>query len=148
MTWWIWLALGLGLAAAEVMTQTFVLIWFGVAAVVVGVVLWLLPAPGQEAQLAGFAVLSLLLLVPAWMIRARLRRHRHRSGPELINDRAAQHMGRTLVLTEPIAHGRGRAFIGDTLWQLSGPDLAAGSAVRVVGADGMTLKVEAAASAA
>lgn len=147
MTWWIWLAFGLVLAATEVMTQTFVLIWFGIAAVIVGIVLWLLPSLGLETQLAGFAVLSLLLLVPAWTVRARVRQHRHKSGPELINDRAAQHLGRTLVLAEPIAHGRGRAFIGDTLWQLSGPDLAAGSAVRVVGADGMTLKVEAAAAA-
>ncbi len=63
--------------------------------------------------------------------------------PELINDRAAQHIGRTFALAEPIAHGQGRAFIGDTLWQLRGPDLAAGTSVRITGIDGMTLKIEA-----
>ena len=80
------------------------------------------------------------------MIRARIREraHGHGTRQELINDRAAQHMGRTLVLAEPISHGQGRAFIGDTLWQLKGPDLDAGRAVRVVGTDGMTLRVEAA----
>jgi len=48
------------------------------------------------------------------------------------------------VLAEPIAHGQGRAFIGDTLWQLSGPDMAAGRAVRVIGTRGVVLRVEAA----
>jgi inner membrane protein len=146
MTHWIWLALGLALAAVETITQTFVLIWFGLAAILVGVGGWLMPGAESTTQYVAFGALSMLLLVPAWIIRARIREHAHHRGTrqELINDRAAQHMGRTLVLSEPIAHGQGRAFIGDTLWQLKGPDLEAGRAVRVIGTDGMTLKVEAA----
>jgi hypothetical protein len=145
MIYWMWLAVGLGLAAVEMVTQTFVLIWFGLAAIIVGLAAWLLPGLDASTQYIAFGALSMLLLVPAWMIRARIREHtRHGTRQELINDRAAQHMGRTLVLSEPIAHGQGRAFIGDTLWQLKGPDLEAGRAVRVVGTDGMTLRVEAA----
>jgi hypothetical protein len=145
MIYWMWLAAGLGLAAVEMVTQTFVLIWFGLAAIVVGLAVWMMPDLESSTQYIAFGALSMLLLVPAWMIRARIRGHaRHGTRQELINDRAAQHMGRTLVLAEPIAHGQGRAFIGDTLWQLKGPDLEAGRAVRVVGTDGMTLRVEAA----
>jgi membrane protein implicated in regulation of membrane protease activity len=146
MTYWMWLALGLALAAVETITQSFVLIWFGVAAIVVGVAAWLMPGLEPATQYVTFGALAMLLLVPAWIIRARIREHAHGRGirQELINDRAAQHMGRTLVLSEPIAHGQGRAFIGDTLWQLMGADLEAGRAVRVVGTEGMTLKVEAA----
>ncbi|MGE5203360.1 MAG: NfeD family protein [Acidobacteriota bacterium] len=144
MVYWIWLALGFSLAAVEAATQTFVLIWFGIAAVVVGLAVWAMPGFDQWVVFIAFGVLSLALLVPAWLIRARLRQHGHSMRPELINDRAAQYVGRTLVLTEPIAHGQGRAFIGDTLWQLSGPDVAAGRAVRIVGARGIVLRVEAA----
>ena len=146
MTYWMWLALGLALAAVETITQTFVLIWLGVAAIVVGVVAWLMPGLEPATQYVAFGALAMLLLVPAWVIRARIREHARDRGiqQELINDRAAQHMGRTLVLSEPIAHGQGRAFIGDTLWQIKGPDLEAGRAVRVVGTEGMTLRVEAA----
>ena len=146
MTYWMWLAVGLGLAAVEMVSQTFVLIWFGLAAVIVGLAMWLMPGVDSWGQYVAFGALSMLLLVPAWIIRARIREHArgHGTRQELINDRAAQHMGRTLVLTEPLAHGQGRTFIGDTLWQLKGPDLDAGRAVRVVGAEGMTLRVEAA----
>jgi membrane protein implicated in regulation of membrane protease activity len=146
MIYWMWLAAGLGLAATEMVTQTFVLIWFGLAAIGVGFAAWLMPGLEPSTEYIAFGALSMLLLVPAWIIRARIREHAHGHGTrqELINDRAAQHMGRTLVLAEPISHGQGRAFIGDTLWQLKGPDLEAGRAVRVVGSDGMTLKVEAA----
>ncbi|HTS92002.1 MAG TPA: NfeD family protein [Stellaceae bacterium] len=143
MVYWIWLALGFALAAVEAFTATFVLIWFGIAAVIVGVAVWAIPGLDDWIQFGGFGALSLALLGPAWTIRARLRQHGHPTRPELINDRAAQYVGRTLVLAEPISHGQGRVFIGDTLWQLSGPDLAAGRAVRVVGTRGMVLRVEA-----
>ena len=145
MIYWIWLAVGLGLAAVEMVSQTFVLIWFGLAAIVVGLAVWLMPGLDVSAQYVAFGALSMLLLVPAWIIRARIREHRrdHGTRHELINDRAAQNIGRRFVLSEPIAQGQGRAFLGDTLWQLQGPDLAAGRTVRVTGADGTTLKVEA-----
>ncbi|HVM78940.1 MAG TPA: NfeD family protein [Stellaceae bacterium] len=143
MAYWIWLALGFGLAALEAVTVTFVLIWFGIAAVIVGLAVWAMPGLDEWVQFGGFGALSLALLVPAWMIRRRLRQHGHPMRPELINDRAAQYVGRTIVLAEPITHGQGRAFIGDTLWQLSGPDLEAGRAVRVVGSRGMVLRVQA-----
>lgn len=143
MTHWAWIALGLVLAATEAVTATFVLIWFAIAAILVGILVWTGPGMVLWAQLMVFGALALALLVPAWIIRRRIRRRPRRVRPELINDRAAQHIGRTFVLAEPIAHSQGRAFIGDTLWQLRGPDLAAGKSVRITGVDGMTLKVEA-----
>jgi membrane protein implicated in regulation of membrane protease activity len=37
----------------------------------------------------------------------------------------------------------GRVHRADAYWIVSGPDLPAGASVRIVGAEGMTLKVEA-----
>lgn len=38
--------------------------------------------------------------------------------------------------------GRGKIKAGDSLWLVSGPDLPAGSQVRVTGQDGVVLRVE------
>lgn len=43
-------------------------------------------------------------------------------------------IGRTATLAEPIREGRGRIQLGDTLWRVSGPDLPAGTRVKVTGA--------------
>jgi membrane protein implicated in regulation of membrane protease activity len=45
------------------------------------------------------------------------------------------------VLVEPIEHGSGKAKLGDGVWKVSGPELPAGARVRVVGVDGVVLKV-------
>ena len=43
-----------------------------------------------------------------------------------------------------LTRGRGRITAGDSLWSVKGPDMPAGSTVRVVDADGTVLIVEAA----
>ena len=60
MIYWIWLAIGLGLAAVEMVTQTFVLIWFGLAAIIVGFAVWVAPGLDASAQYVGFGALSML----------------------------------------------------------------------------------------
>ena len=61
---------------------------------------------------------------------------------ERVDRRAAQLIGRVVVLDQAIANGVGRARIDDAFWVVAGPDLPAGSRVRVVAVDGMTLKVQ------
>ncbi len=39
-------------------------------------------------------------------------------------------------------NGRGSVSSGDTIWRVKGPELAAGTRVKVVGVDGTVLKVE------
>jgi membrane protein implicated in regulation of membrane protease activity len=45
------------------------------------------------------------------------------------------------VLVEPIVNGRGRVRLDDASWTVTGPDLPAGAAVEVTGADGVVLEV-------
>jgi len=45
-------------------------------------------------------------------------------------------------LKEPIVNGAGKIKVDDTTWKISGTDMAAGDKVRVVGVDGVVLKVE------
>ena len=59
----------------------------------------------------------------------------NRGGTDLI--------GRVTTVTEAIAGGRGKVRIGDTTWMAEGPDLPAGTSVRIVGARDVFLVVEA-----
>ena len=59
----------------------------------------------------------------------------------LLNRRGAQLIGRIATLAEPIKDGRGRIRIGDTLWRVSGPDLPAGTRVRVKAATDTDLEL-------
>ena len=59
-----------------------------------------------------------------------------------LNRRAAQLVGRVLVLTDAIEGGRGRVRVGDTLWQVEGPDLPRGAEVKVAAANATLLQVE------
>jgi inner membrane protein len=60
-----------------------------------------------------------------------------------LNRRTDQLLGRVVVLQSAIERGSGRVQIADAYWTVSGADLPAGASVRIVGADGMTLMVEA-----
>jgi membrane protein implicated in regulation of membrane protease activity len=60
-----------------------------------------------------------------------------------LNRRAEGYVGRVFTLEKPIVDGVGGVRIGDTIWQVSGPDCPAGSRVRVAGADGAKLIVQA-----
>jgi membrane protein implicated in regulation of membrane protease activity len=70
------------------------------------------------------------------------------SDKPLLNQRAQQLIGRTFVLATPMQSGRGRIKAGDGLWSVRGPNMPEGALVRVTGADGTVLIVEAADEAA
>ena len=134
---WNWWVAGLILLGLEIAAPGFVLIWFGIAALVVGTVALLVDWPWQ-AEIALFAVLSVIATVLG-------RRYFLKSGEEEgdpdLNERARRHVGRHLVLDTPIEQGNGRVRIADTMWRVTGPDLPAGSRVRVTGVRGTVLEV-------
>ncbi|MFP5358100.1 MAG: NfeD family protein [Gammaproteobacteria bacterium] len=137
--YWHWLALGFALLILEMLLPTgFVLLWVGVAAVVVGAVTWLVPGLGWAVEFTlwgGLSVASILL----W--RAKRQPLAPSDQPQL-NRRGESYVGRTFTLTEPLVNGIGKLRVDDSQWRISGPDAPAGSQVRVVAADGATLRVE------
>jgi hypothetical protein len=134
-TWWIF---GLALLLAEMLLPGMVLIWFGVAALIVGSVVWFAPLIDWRIQLVAWALLSVALL----LIGRRYFRRPQAGEDTLLNDRAARFVGRVFTLAEPIVESSGRLKIDDTVWRVTGPDLPAGTRVAVTGTDGSQLKVE------
>jgi len=138
---WAWWVLGLLLLGAEVVLPGFFFLWFGVAAILIGVSALLVDWPWQ-LQVLGFVVLSLITVI--------LGRRFFASGGEVetadphLNLRAGRLKGRTFTLAEPIVDGRGRVKIDDSVWQVRGADAPAGTRIVVTGADGTVLEVESA----
>jgi inner membrane protein len=137
---WFWWGLALALFALEaVMPGTFML-WLGIAAIGTGIVHLLVPGLDPTMQWIAFAILSLLAVAVGWRYR-----QSHTPTPSdqpLLNRRAEQLIGRVYPLDTAIVDGRGRLKIGDAFWMVSGPDLAAGTRVRVIGVDGMELRID------
>ncbi len=141
LSFWDWLAFGTVLLILEVFGAGGYLLWIGLAAAAVGLLTYLLPDLPWAWQFFAFALLSLLTAVFWW------RRQRSAAKPSDVpglNRRGSEFLGRTFVLHEAIVGGRGKIKAGDTLWLVSGPELPAGAEVRVIGQDGVLLKVEAA----
>lgn len=136
--WWHWWILAAVLAAVETFVPGAVAIWFAASALVVGSLLLLAPLAWQ-LQLVLFGALGVAAIAA---YRAWARRNPQSSEQPNLNQRGAQYIGQVLTLVEPIDQGFGKVRVGDTVWKVRGPDLPAGTHVRVVGVDGAVLVVE------
>ena len=137
---WAWWVLGLVLLGIEVLVPGFFFLWFGVAAILIGISALLIDWPWQM-QVVGFVVLSVIAALVGRRFAGNL--DEETADPHL-NLRAGRLEGRTFVLAEPIVEGQGRVRIDDSIWQVQGPDAPAGARIRVTGADGAVLTVESA----
>ena len=139
MPWWTWIVVGAALLAAEVILPTdFFIVFFGVAALVVGLLgLFGLDLPVWSQWLL-FAVLSLASLR---LLRPRLRRAMHR-------DETVGHtelVGEIVQVTGEIpAQGTGEGELRGTVWRVHNEGarpLRAGESCKVTSVDGLTLHV-------
>lgn len=135
---WIWLGGGAVLLMMEILAPGAFLLWLGLAALLVGVAL---PFVHLDAslQLAMFALLSLGLGVFARLV---LRYGISVTDRSTLNKAGNRFTGQVVEVVEPIVNGHGKVKIGDTFWNASGPDAAAGARVRVKGSKGTLLLTE------
>lgn len=137
--WWIAALLLLG---GEVLLPGYFMLWIGLAAAVMGVVLLAVPGLTALAQAVIFVVLAFASCFLYWKwVRPRL--NRVPAGNERLNRRGEQLIGQRYTLCEPIVQGRGKARVGDGMLLVTGPDLPLGATVEVIGVDGTTLRVKA-----
>lgn len=139
--WWL---LALLLIAAELLAPGYFLLWIGLAAGVMGLIMLAFPGMPFIAQAIAFALISIAVCLVYWKyIRpaAELR-----DDQPLLNRKGERMIGRRISVVEPIVNGRGKARVGDSVWLVEGDDCAVGTSVEVVGVQGTTLKVVAVAS--
>ncbi len=136
-----WAAMAMLLFAAEALAPGAFMLWLGFAAAAVFLVVWIFPVEIPIlAQAAAFVVLS---FVSIQVYRTWFRgRDKDNSDQPALNRRTAALVGRVVPLERAIVDGRGRVQIADAYWDVTGPDLPAGTPVRISGGDAMTLQVE------
>ena len=137
---WVWFVAAGIFLLLELLSPGVFFIWLGVAAALTGVVDNLHDLPWQ-AELLLFAFLSVVAVVVG---------RRFYKGPAMqpadnpyLNRRQLGYVGRSFTLGQPIVNGRGKLTIEDTVWEVEGPDLAAGTRIRVTAVNDMILVVEA-----
>ena len=133
-----WAAIALLLFAAETLAPGAFMLWLGFAAAAVFVLVLLFDLP-LLAQAVAFVVLG---FVSIQIYRTRFRGRQRPSDQPTLNRRIDTLVGRVVPLERPIVAGRGRVQIADAFWDVAGPELPAGTPVRIIGNDGMTLRVE------
>jgi membrane protein implicated in regulation of membrane protease activity len=133
-----WAAAALALLALETLVPGAFMLWFGIAAAAVFLVVLVFDLP-LLAQVALFLALS---VVSIQVYRRSFRKTTAQTDQPTLNRRAETLVGRVVPLERAIVAGQGRVQIADAYWDVTGPDLAAGTPVRIVATRGMTLHVE------
>ncbi len=134
-----WLIAAIVLAILETLAPGVFLIWIAIAAGITGIASFLLPIDVTQ-QLIVFAVAS---LVSGYAGRSWYLANPVDTEDEMLNDRIARLIGDEVVVVTAIIDGRGRVKVADSEWPARGPDSAVGARVRIIGADGSCLLVEA-----
>lgn len=138
---WSWWILGLVFVGLEILVPGVFLLWIGLAAIVVGalsLVVWDTAWWSWQLQLFIFAVLA----VGFALAGRRVSGSNAESDQPMLNRRIEGLVGRTATLVEPIADGKGRIRLDDTTWIVQGPDLPAGTQVRITAAQSGSLVVQ------
>ena len=135
---WVWFVAAGIFLLLELFSPGVFFIWLGVAAALTGVIDNLHDLPWQ-GELVVFAVLAVISVVAG---------RRFYKGPAMqpadnpfLNRRQLGYVGRSFTLKQPIVNGRGKLTIEDTVWEIEGPDMEAGTRIKVTAVNDMTLVV-------
>jgi len=136
---WHWGIIAVILIALEMFVPSAFMIWLGVAAAVVAIVLAIFPTMSWEMQFIIFSVVSVASIY-GWRVYAR--KHPIKTDQPMLNKRGEQYVDRVFTLEEPIINGQGKIKVDDSTWKIEGGDCDAGTKVRVTGVDGVVLKIK------
>jgi membrane protein implicated in regulation of membrane protease activity len=135
-TWWI---LALLLFLLELTLPGVFFLWLGIAAAITGLVALVVVDLSWQLAVTIFTVLS----VATAMAGRRFWRPRNiETSDPTLNQRGVQYIGHVFTLESAIEDGNGRMKVADSSWLVSGPDMSAGTKVRVTGVNGAKLTVE------
>jgi inner membrane protein len=143
LNWITWLVAGLVLMMSELFFASFFILWFGLGAVIVGLVTLVVPGMSFSAQMILWAASSLAFVL-AWFKFFKP----HALKNQTAISQAAFHGEIAVVARDIKPYAKGlvqfqKPILGDDKWEaFADADIAAGERVRVVSVDGNLLKVK------
>lgn len=138
---WAWIVAGLALLAIEIVAPGGIFVWFGIAGVLTGIASLQVDF-GWSVQVLIFLALSFGSIF-VW--RAYRKARPDETDQPFLNQRAHRYLGQVHRLEHDVADGEGRIELDGTIWLIRAEreSITAGSKVKIVGADGTVLLVEA-----
>lgn len=141
-SWTAWLILGFVLLIGEILLPGIFLLWWGLGAIISGLVLWIIPTLSFTAIGIFYAVLSLLLSLLWW--RYQHRKDQQDDAHSVLNQRDHSLIGNIGLVQEFHSNGIGRGKFGDTTWRIMSQNaepLHVNDKIEVVQVQGITLYV-------
>lgn len=140
MTFWHWFVFGAILMVLEVMVMGMFLLWIGLAAILVGIIMLVVPGLTWPLAFCFWAIMS-VASVAGWV--AYRKRNPAAAQNNGLNQRGSELVGQEYILSAAIENGKGEVRAGDTMWRVvSDTDIPGGTRIRVTGLDGTSLRVE------
>ena len=140
--WWFWIVGGIALILAELAIASFFVIWFGLGALLVGLLMLLVPELSPTAQVATWTLASLAMVVLWFRV---FKQNLHKTKIGMAEGEVLGEIGLLVNAVAPFARGKvrfQRPVLGSEEWVcLADAAIAAGERVKVVAVEGSYLKV-------
>ena len=140
--WYHWAIMGVALVLAELVVPAFVLVWFGLGALIVALLVALMPDLGFTPELLIW-IISSVALVLAWFKIFKPHQHKITSGRS--SAEAVGEVGLLISDIEPFGKAKARfqtPLLGSDVWEcVSDQNIKAGSRIKVVSVEGSLLKI-------
>ena len=140
--WWTWIVGGIVLMLAELAITSFFVIWFGLGALLVGLLMLLMPELSLTAQLATWTLASLAMVVLWFRV---FKQSEHMTLVGSAEGEVLGEIGLLVGAVAPFERGKvrfQRPLLGSEEWVcLADAAIAAGERVKVVAVEGSYLKV-------
>jgi len=137
--YWHWWLFAIALIIVEVFSAGAFFIWMGVAAILTGFVLLVMPEMSWQIQFILFSILSIVAILVG---RSFFNRKEINTEDPTLSSQETSLIGKTFAVEQAIINGSGRVKVGESTWKANGPDCNVGSSVKVVAIDGAELIVE------
>ncbi len=137
--YWHWWLFAIALIIVEVFSAGAFFIWMGVAAILTGFVLLVMPEMSWQIQFTLFAISSIAAIL---LGRSFFNRKEINTEDPTLSSQETGLIGKTFAVEQAIINGSGRVKVGESTWKANGPDCNVGTSVKVIAIDGAELIVE------
>jgi len=134
---YLWICIGVILLILELLTSTFFILFFGLAALNVAMILYFIMVP-LHVQVLIFACISLLYVA---FLRKVLKHKKKQTSSLQLNE---EFLGKPALVHESISPNfPGKVLVGDTLWTAtSTQEISKGKKVKIISQNNLTVEVE------
>jgi len=140
--WWHWVVLGIVVMLLELAVPAFFLVWFGLGALIVGVVLLAVPALSSAWQVLLWIVCSLVFI---WLWFKVFKPGLYKTRAGMSKGAVIGEIGLVIRDIRPFEKGQIRfqkPVLGDEVWEsIADEEIKAGERVKVLEVEGNILKV-------